>query len=105
MAREAWTPETAATATLPRLTTTNGANNYVVSDFWMYSTDYFSISKIQLTYDFPTAWFDGKVVKALQVYLSGDDLVRFGKNHKIQDLNIGKAPQSRFYNIGAQITF
>ncbi len=105
MAREAWTPETAATATLPRLTTTNGANNYVTSDFWMYSTDYFSISKIQLTYDFPKVWFDGKVVKALQVYLSGDDLVRFGKNHKIQDLNIGKAPQSRFYNIGAQITF
>ncbi len=105
MAREAWTPETAATATLPRLTTTNGANNYVVSDFWMYSTDYFSISKIQLTYDFPTAWFDGKVVKALQVYLSGDDLVRFGKNHKIMDLSIGSAPQSRFYNIGAQITF
>ncbi len=105
MARECWTPETAETATLPRLTTTNGANNYVTSDFWMYSTDYFSIDKIQLTYDFPKAWFDGKVVKALQVYVSGDDLVRFGKNRKIMDLNVGSAPQSRFYNIGAQITF
>lgn len=105
MARECWTPETAATATLPRLTTTNAANNYVTSDFWMYSTDRFDIDKIQLTYDFPKSIINGPVVKGLQVYVSGDDLVTFGKNRKILEMNVGSAPQSRFYNIGAQITF
>ena len=105
MARECWTPETAATATLPRLTTTNGANNYVTSDFWMYSTDRFDIDKIQLTYDFPAKLFYGPVVKGIQVYVSADDLVTFGKNRKIMEMNVGSAPQSRFYNIGAQITF
>ncbi|MDE7349994.1 MAG: SusC/RagA family TonB-linked outer membrane protein [Muribaculaceae bacterium] len=105
MARECWTPETAATATLPRLTATNGANNYVTSDFWMYSTDRFDIDKIQLTYDFPKSLIHGPVVKGLQIYVSGDDLVTFGKNRKILEMNVGSAPQSRFYNIGAQVTF
>ena len=105
MARECWTPETAATATMPRLTATNGANNYVTSDFWMYSTDRFDIDKIQLTYDFPKSIINGPVVKGLQIYVSGDDLVTFGKNRKILEMNVGSAPQSRFYNIGAQITF
>lgn len=105
MAREAWTPANAATATMPRLTTTNGANNYVASDFWLYSTDHFDIDKIQLTYDFPSSIIHGPVVKGLSVYVSGDDLVRIGKNRKILDRSVGAAPQSRFYNIGAKVTF
>lgn len=105
MARYAWTPETANTATLPRLTTTNGANNYVASDFWLYSTDRFDIDKVQLTYDFPSSIIHGPVVKGLSVYVSGDDLLTIGKNRKIMERNVGSAPQSRFYNIGAKVTF
>jgi len=105
MAREAWTPATAETATMPRLTTSNGANNYVTSDFWMYSTDRFDIDKIQLTYDFPKSIIHGPVVKGLQLYISADDLVTFGKNREILERNVGSAPQSRFYNFGAQVTF
>ncbi len=104
-ARNRWTPETAATATMPRLTTTNGANNYVTSDFWIYSTDRFDIDKIQLTYDFPKSIIHGPIVKDLQLYVSVDDLVTIGKNRKILERNIGSAPQTRFYNIGAQVTF
>lgn len=107
LARNRWTAETAATATMPRLTTSNAANNYVTSDFWMYSTDRFDIDKIQLTYDLPSSLFrEGDVVKGLSVYVSGDDLFTFGKYRKIMELNVGNsAPQSRFYNIGAKVTF
>lgn len=104
IARDRWTPETAATATMPRLTTTNGANNYVASDFWLYSTDRFDLDKVQLTYDFPSSIIHG-IVKGLQVYVSGDDLLTIGKNRKIMERNVGSAPQSRFYNIGAKVTF
>ena len=104
-ARDRWTPETSATATMPRLTTTNGANNYVDSDFWLYDTDNFSIDKIQLTYDFPESIIHGPVVKGLLLYLSADDILTIGKNRKIMEMNIGGAPQSRFYNIGAKVTF
>lgn len=103
--RNRWTPETAATATFPRLTTTNGANNFVNSDFWLYDRDRFEIAKVQLTYDFPATLFRGPIVKGLSLYVSGDNLLMIAKNRKIMETNVGSAPQSRFYNVGATVTF
>lgn len=103
--RDRWTPETAATASYPRLTTTNGANNFTSSDFWIYSRDRFELAKVQLTYDFPTRLFHGPVVKGLSLYVSGDNLLMISKNRKIMEMNVGSAPQSRFYNVGATVTF
>lgn len=102
--RDRWTPATAATATYPRLTTGNGSNNNVNSDFWIYSRDRFELAKVQLTYDFNADLFAGKVVKGLSLYVSGDNLVTMGKNRKIIEMSLG-TPQSRFYNIGAKVTF
>ena len=99
-----WTPETAATATHPRLTTLTSANNAAASTFWMYSTDRFNIRKVQLTYDFPKEMFDGKVVKALSIYLNGNDLLTISKNRKIMETAVGYAPQTRFYNLGVKVT-
>lgn len=100
-----WTPETAATATLPRLLSDAAKNNNEDSDFWMYSRDRFEIAKVQLTYDFPSHLFSGKVVKGVQLFLSGDDLLMIAKNKKIMETNVGGAPQSRFYNFGASVSF
>lgn len=47
-----WTEDTKETATYPRLTTTNGDNNYQTSTFWMYKRNYFNLNQVQLTYDF-----------------------------------------------------
>ena len=99
-----WTPETASTATHPRLTTLNSYNNSVNSTFWMINTDRFNIRKIQLTYDFPEEMWKGKIVKALSVYLNGNDLFTISKEHKFLDLNTGMAPQTRFYNLGVKVT-
>jgi TonB-linked SusC/RagA family outer membrane protein len=99
-----WTPETAATATHPRLTTLSNANNAAASTFWMYSTDRFNIRKVQLTYDFPKEMFEGKVVKALSIYLNGNDLLTISKNRKIMETAVGYAPQTRFYNLGVKVT-
>ena len=99
-----WTPETAATATHPRLTTLSSANNAAFSTFWMYSTDRFNIRKVQLTYDFPKEMFDGKIVKALSIYLNGNDLLTIAKNRKIMETAVGYAPQTRFYNLGVKVT-
>ena len=51
--RGRWTPETAETATYPRLTTQTDNHNYRNSDFWMYKTNRFNLSRLQLTYDLP----------------------------------------------------
>ena len=104
-ARGRWTPETAATATHPRLTAASSNHNAAASTFWMYSTDRFNLRKVQLTYDFPKEMFKGKVVKALSVYLNGNDLLTISKNRKVLETSVGYAPQTRFYNLGVKATF
>ena len=102
--RDRWTPETAETATHPRLTTKRTTNNTQASTFWLYSTDRFNLRKVQLTYDFPTEMFEGKWVKALSVYVNGNDLLTFAKERKLMETSIGYAPQTRFYNLGVKVT-
>ena len=103
-ARGRWTPETAETATHPRLTTQNHNSNAAASSFWLYSTDRFNLRKVQLTYDFPKEMFDGKWVKELSVYINGNDLLTISKNRKLMETSIGYAPQTRFYNLGVRVT-
>lgn len=101
--RGRWTPETAATATHPRLTTQTTSNGEA-STFWLYSTDRINLRKVQLTYDFPKEMFDGKVVKALSIYLNGNDLLTISKHRKMMETSVGYAPQTRFYNLGVKVT-
>ena len=103
-ARGRWTPETAETATHPRLTSLSSANNSAASTFWLYSTDRFNLRKVQLTYDFPEEMFNGKWVKALSIYLNGNDLLTIAKERKLMETNVGTAPQTRFYNLGVKVT-
>lgn len=102
--RNRWTPETAATATYPRLTAKDNTNNFRNSTFWIYSTDCFNLNKVQLTYDMPETWFTGKVVKGMSVYLLGESLLTIGKHHKYMDTSYG-APYCRFYNVGLKMQF
>jgi TonB-linked SusC/RagA family outer membrane protein len=103
-ARGRWTPETANTATHPRLTAGNHAHNGEASTFWKYSTDRFDLRKVQLTYDFPSKIFDGKWVNALSIYVNGNDLLTFSKERKLMETTVGYAPQTRFYNLGVKVT-
>ena len=103
--RDRWTPETASTAAYPRLTTGNGANNYVTSDFWMYSTSRCDLAKVQLSYDFDKKIFGNSFVKGLQLYVSGNSLLTIAKEREILEMNVGSAPQTRFYNLGLKVAF
>ena len=102
-ARDRWTPATAETATHPRLTTMATANG-VASTYWLYSTDRFNLRKVQVTYDFPKEMFEGTIIKALSVYVNGNDLLTFSKHRKMIETSVGYAPQTRFFNVGAKIT-
>src|SRR5690606_13807588 len=52
-----WTPETANTATYPRLSTNSTTNNFRNSTFWMYNNNRFNLTRVQFTYDFNKAAF------------------------------------------------
>jgi len=103
--RDSWTEATKNTATYPELTTLSSANNFRYSSFWAYSTDRFSISKIQLTYTLPKSLLHSSVFKNVNVYCSGNDLLMIAKNRQLMELNIGTAPQTRFYNVGIKAEF
>ncbi|MBS9522737.1 SusC/RagA family TonB-linked outer membrane protein [Litoribacter alkaliphilus] len=106
IARDRWTEETSATATFHRLTTLNGANNFRNSDFWLYSTDRFDLARVQLSYDVPTERFFGNnFIKGMGVYINGANLMTFSPNREILEMNIGTAPQTRFFNLGLTAQF
>ena len=91
-------------ASHPRLSVSNSAANGVASTYWLYSTDRFDLRKVQLTYDFPKEMFEGKWVKALSVYVNGNNLLTFSKHRKMMETNVGSATQTRFYNLGVKVT-
>ncbi len=99
-----WTPETARTATYPRLTSQSSSNNFRNSDYWIYSTSRFDLTHIQFTYDMPSEWFHG-AVKGLRLFCTADNVLTISKNRKILETNIGTAPQCRYYSIGGLLQF
>ena len=103
--RDRWTEQTKETATYPRLTTQNGANNFRSSDFWMYKNDRFNLAKVQLTYDFPKSTLQNFFIHEISAYISGSNLLTVSNVSKILEMNVGSAPQTRFYNIGLKATF
>ena len=100
-----WTANTKATATYPRLSSQQSANNFRNSDFWLYKTDRFNLSKVQLSYTLPDNVFGRSFVKGLMVYVAGANLYTFSKNREILDLSIGTTPQFRNYNAGIRAKF
>ena len=107
IARNSWTPEN-TTAAYPRLTTTNGDNNYRSSDFWMYKNDRFNLRKLQVTYSLPGSLFENsfaKFVKGIDVFIGANNLLTIAKERKILEMNVGSAPQTRYYNIGFKAMF
>lgn len=102
--RNRWTESTKETATYPRLTTTSGDNNFRYSDFWLYKADRLNLSQMQLTYDIPTP-MQGSIIKGISVYFSGYNLLTLSKERKYLEMNVGSAPQTRFFNIGIKGTF
>ncbi len=103
--RNRWTKKTKNTADYPRLTTKSGSNNFRPSNFWMYSSNQFSLNRFQLTYDFSKKDLGSLPFNELQVYLYGSDLIRFAKNPRVLRLDIGGAPQTRFLKLGVKANF
>lgn len=100
-----WTESTKTTATYPRLSSQQSANNFRSSDFWLYKTDRFNLSKVQLTYNLPNAVLSKAFIKDILVYISGSNLYTFSKNRQILDLAVASTPQFRNYNVGIRAKF
>ncbi|MEO6231497.1 MAG: SusC/RagA family TonB-linked outer membrane protein [Ferruginibacter sp.] len=100
-----WTDATKTTATYPRLSSQQNNNDFRSSDFWVYKTDRFNLSKVQLTYNLPATTLGNSFIKGLGIYIAGANLYTFSKNRKILDLAVASTPQLRSYTAGLRASF
>ncbi|MDR1682017.1 MAG: TonB-dependent receptor, partial [Candidatus Symbiothrix sp.] len=109
-ALDAWTPETAATAKYPRLTTSANTNNRQSSDFWVMDGSYIRVKNIVLAYNFSEKTLKNTGIQALKAYISGYNLFTFDK---VKDYDPEPEPYYAFYaypnnrtiSLGINITF
>lgn len=104
LAKETWTTEN-KNAKYPALTTSDGANNYAESDFWLYKDNAFKLTKVQITYDLPQELLGDSFVKGLSAFISGKDLLTISKERKVMETAIASDPQTRFFQVGVKATF
>lgn len=103
--RSAWTPETAATATYPRLSSTANNNNFRRSSYWLYNNDYFQIRKIQLTWKMPSSIVRPLLMKNIDLFVDASDVFQFAKNLDIRDVRVGGEPYYRTFSVGVKANF
>jgi len=101
-----WTPETAETATLPRLTTLDNANNYRSNSIWIANGSYLKLRSVMLHYTFPDEIASKLRLSNLKVIGRGMDLLSFDKIKVVDPEVLGTTyPAFSTYSLGIQIGF
>lgn len=100
-----WTPETANTATYPRLSAQKDGHNLQRSTFWMYNNSFFKIQRAQLTYEFGKDFCQKIKMKKLSVNIAGTNLLQIAENKEYRELSIGGSPQYRTFTLGLRTSF
>lgn len=101
-----WTPETAETATYPRLTLGTNPNNHVNSTFWLHSADFLRLKSAEIGYSFSSAALSKIKISKVRLFVSGFNLLTFSGDdgYDPETLSYGY-PLQRFYNAGLSVKF
>lgn len=109
-----WTPETAATATFPRLSADlagpSSPSNF--SSFWLVNAKYVRLKSVDVGYRLPKKWVNAIKLASARLYVSGYDLITWANfDLYSQDPEItsngsaGTYPVQKVYNLGLQVGF
>ena len=109
---ERWTTENNnPSARYPRLTPAPIANNTMASDYWLRDGTYLRIKTLQVGYSIPSNLLQKVNIKALRVYLSGQNLATWVKDRLMtfdpEAYNDRGSfyPQAKVYSVGLKLTF
>lgn len=102
---DSWTPETAATATYPRLSSQSNSNNFRRSSFWVYDDDFFQIRKMQLTYTLPSSAIRYLKMSDFNIFVDGTDIFQFATNKKVRETRVWNQPHYRTFSLGFKTKF
>jgi TonB-linked SusC/RagA family outer membrane protein len=101
-----WTPETAATATLPRLSTLENANNYRPSSIWYADASFLKLRSVEVHYDFPANLVSRIKLDNARLYVRGMNLLSIDNIKIVDPEEIGITyPTMSSYNVGILIGF
>jgi TonB-linked SusC/RagA family outer membrane protein len=99
-----WTPETAGTATSPRLSTLVNNNNNQQADFWFRNGNFVKLRSVEVGYTLPAKSFLKKF-ETLRIYVSGNNLL----STKIEGLEPERMsmgyPLMKTLTLGAKVKF
>ncbi len=112
--QQRWTPENAANAQFPRLTsnptTINSARTYM-SDFWLIDARYVRLKTVDLGYQLPSRWLPARINNA-RLYMSAYNLFtwtnydKYQQDPEVASNSAGDAYiNQRVINLGIQIGF
>lgn len=109
-----WTPQTAATAQYPRLSTAitglNSSRDYP-STFWLISGNYLRLKTAEISYSLPKNWMKRIHIQSTRVYINGYDLITWsaiGDRYQLDpEVSSGgdhaPYPPQKIYNIGLMV--
>lgn len=101
-----WTPETAETATFPRLTIgSDPTNNLNASSYWTRSGEYLRIRNVDLGYTFPFGLSRKIRVSALRIFANAQNLITFTPYDRLDPEIYGDTayPIQRVINVGVNV--
>jgi TonB-linked SusC/RagA family outer membrane protein len=110
MADDSWTPETANTAILPRVTFLGSQNNYGRdSDFWLRDASYVRLKTLETGYNFKGKYLAKAGMSTLRLYFNANNLLTFSKldiiDPETRSGSIQEYPLTKLYNLGVRVNF
>jgi len=102
-----WTPETATTATYPRLTADANYNyNKAGSSFWLRNGNYFRLKNVSLTYNLPYALVSRLKLGGVKVFANALNLFTHAAYDFVDpEVGVGAYPIQRVLNTGVNVKF
>jgi hypothetical protein len=108
-----WTPETAATATYPRLRKASlpNTNNYYWSSYWLKDGTYLRLKNLQIGYTIPKKVLKKTPLNSVRFYANGFNLYTWSHVSYVDpEMDPNKSngffyPQQKVYNVGINVTF
>ncbi len=98
-----WTPENAANATVPRLTTLSNSNNYINNSLWYRDGSFIKLRNLQVSYMYTKSKNHFADIK---IYLQGTNLFSLDNLSSFDPEQLSAAyPSLRSYWIGLQFNF
>ena len=99
-----YTPATASTATLPRVTIQNEVNNYLTSSLYVQDASYIRLKNLEVGYTVNPKILPSSVIRGLRLFVNGQNLATFSKYKDADPENyMGLYPLQRVINGGLSI--